>query len=68
MAQEQRGFLSSRWMTYKQAASIGGQVKKGEKGTMIIFFKPWEKGTGENDANGQEDYRKNSDVAVFYGF
>ena len=54
MAQEQRGFLSSRWMTYKQAAGIGGQVKKGEKGTMIIFFKPWEKSTGENDADGQE--------------
>ena len=58
IAQEQRGFTSSRWMTYKQSAAVGGQVRKGEKGSMIIFFKPWEKGTGEKDANGQEIIEK----------
>ena len=54
MEQEQHGFSSSRWMTYQQAAAMSGQVRKGEKGSMIIFFKPWEKGTGENDADGHE--------------
>ena len=29
------------WMTYKQATDIGAQVRKGEKGSMIVFFKPW---------------------------
>lgn len=29
------------WMTYKQAQQIGAQVRKGEKGSMIVFFKPW---------------------------
>lgn len=29
----------SRWMTYKQAASLGAQVRKGEKGTVIEYVK-----------------------------
>lgn len=29
----------NRWMTYKQAKSIGAQVKKGEKGTPIQYWK-----------------------------
>ena len=28
-----------RWMTYHQAQSIGAQVRKGEKGTPIIYWK-----------------------------
>jgi antirestriction protein ArdC/phage/plasmid primase-like uncharacterized protein len=28
-----------RWMTYKQAASVGAQVRKGEKGTPIQYWK-----------------------------
>jgi len=33
---------STEWFTYKQAAALGGQVRKGEKGTKICFFKPFE--------------------------
>lgn len=33
------GYSHARWMTYKQAQSMGGQVRKGEKGTQIVFFK-----------------------------
>jgi len=29
----------NRWMTYKQATSIGAQVRKGEKGTPIQYWK-----------------------------
>lgn len=32
-----RGFASQRYLTYKQAQEAGGNVKKGEKGTMIIY-------------------------------
>lgn len=28
------------WMTYKQAQEVGAQVRKGEKGQMVVFFKP----------------------------
>jgi antirestriction protein ArdC len=36
----QKGYEDPRWMTYKQAADQGWQVRKGEKGTQIEF---WEK-------------------------
>jgi antirestriction protein ArdC len=32
-------FTSPWWMSYKQAASKGGQVRKGEKSTPVIFWK-----------------------------
>src|SRR3990167_5867957 len=32
-------FKSCEWLTYKQAQSLGGQVKKGEKGTEVVFWK-----------------------------
>lgn len=34
----QRGFGDPRWMTYRQAAALGWQVRKGEKGTHIEFW------------------------------
>jgi len=30
---------SNKWATYKQWAAAGGQVRKGEKGTPIVFYK-----------------------------
>lgn len=32
------GYGSSRWLTFKQAKACGGSVKRGEKGTGIVFF------------------------------
>lgn len=32
-------FTSSAWLTYKQALELGGNVRKGEKGTQIVFWK-----------------------------
>jgi len=34
---------SSQWATYKQWQDKGGQVRKGEKSTIAVFFKPLEK-------------------------
>ncbi len=34
------GYSDCRWGTYKQITNKGGQVRKGEKGTKIIFWKP----------------------------
>jgi antirestriction protein ArdC len=45
-----RPFTSNRWMTYKQAQGIGATVRKGEKGTQIVFASPRkyeDKATGE---------------------
>ena len=33
------GRSDQRWLTYKQAAAVGGQVNKGEKGTPIQYWK-----------------------------
>ena len=42
-----RGFSSQSWLTFRQAQSAGGQVRKGEKGTTIFYaarFTPNEAG------------------------
>lgn len=39
-AQAERGFTSQRWLTFAQAVAVGGKVKKGEKGTQIVFASP----------------------------
>ena len=43
----ERGYGSNLWMTYKQATSIGAQVRKGQTGTMCVYFDMLKrKGTG----------------------
>lgn len=37
-----KGFESSYWLTFKQALERGGNVKKGEKSTMVVFWKQYE--------------------------
>ncbi|MBM4321013.1 MAG: DUF1738 domain-containing protein [Deltaproteobacteria bacterium] len=32
------GYADPRWYTYRQAASLGGQVRRGEKGTTVIYW------------------------------
>ncbi|WP_194760891.1 ArdC family protein [Klebsiella variicola] len=46
-----QGFSDSRWMTYKQAQAAGGQARKGEHGTIVIFYTTLEK---ESDAGEVE--------------
>ena len=36
------GYSDTRWLTYKQAEGIGAQVKKGEHGTLIEYWKFYE--------------------------
>lgn len=45
-----KGYSDPRWLTFKQAKDMGGSVRKGEKATKIIFWKPikkTDKATGE---------------------
>jgi antirestriction protein ArdC len=35
---ETKGYNTPKWLTYKQAAEAGGQVRKGEKGSPITFL------------------------------
>lgn len=34
------GFSSPDWMTYRQALTLGGQVRAGEQGMPVVLFKP----------------------------
>lgn len=33
----EQGRPSQRWLTYRQALTFGGNVRKGEKGTMVVY-------------------------------
>lgn len=43
MAADAAGHSSPYWLTYRQAQLQGGQVRKGERGTVAIFYKSWRK-------------------------
>jgi len=34
-----RGFTSPTWMTFKQSIELGGAVRKGETGSMVVFVR-----------------------------
>lgn len=36
------GYESAYWLTYRQAKERGGQVRKGERATPVVFWKPLE--------------------------
>lgn len=39
LTREANGYKSNYWLTYNQAKKLGGQVKKGSKGTPVIYWK-----------------------------
>lgn len=49
--QQDKGFASNHWATFKQWKQRGMQVRKGEKGSAIIFYKTL---TREEEAEGGE--------------
>ena len=46
------GYPFGLWASYKQWKALGGQVRRGEKGTQIVFYKPISRTRTED--NGQE--------------
>ena len=49
---ESQGYTDARWMTYRQAQAADAQVRKGEKGTAIQFWK-WQGLEPVRDADGK---------------
>jgi len=35
----EQGYASPYWATYRQIAALGGQVRKGERSTLVVFWK-----------------------------
>ncbi|HEY5236966.1 MAG TPA: zincin-like metallopeptidase domain-containing protein [Rhizomicrobium sp.] len=56
-----RGFGANRWLTFRQALSLGGNVRKGERGTTACYadsFIP-RGGEAEKKSRGSSDFRPN---------
>lgn len=47
-----RGFVSTTWMTFKQSLELGGHIRKGESGTMVVYANKVTK--METDDNGDD--------------
>lgn len=48
----EHGYASNVWLTYKQAASLGGQVRKGEKAVLCAHF---ERRASRQEASSESD-------------
>ena len=59
-----RAYGDHRWGTYKQIKEAGGQVRKGERGTTVLVYKPPKRADGTEATPGEraEDTRKNPDA------
>lgn len=53
---EIQGFNTPLWLTYKQAAELGGNVKKGEKSTPVVYYSSFKK--TDKDDSGEETERE----------
>jgi len=54
IAAAKKGYQDPRWFTYRQAQTLGAQVRRGEKSTLVIFwkqldFKKMDEETGEDE-------------------
>ena len=49
------GFARSIWMTFRQALSLGGAVRKGEKGAPVVYAAPI---AAADDRDGQSEARR----------
>lgn len=55
IAAVEKGYEANRWLTYKQATSVGGHVRAGETATLAVVFKPWDKQVEDTDGKPQLD-------------
>jgi len=62
------GYSTPYWMTYKQAIDLGGHVRKGEKATPVIFWKPatYKSLVGEDGDGGEIEVKKSYLVVRLY--
>ncbi len=49
-----RAWNDHRWGTYKQIKEAGGQVRKGERGTTVLVYKPAVRADGKEATPGEE--------------
>ena len=60
----EQGFSAPLWLTYKQAQELGGQVRKGEKGSLVVYANTISR-TETDEATGEEHER---DIPFMKGY
>lgn len=58
MMAEAAGYASPFWMTYRQCQTLGGQVRKGQKSTIAIFYRSYEKQCDVQDGEDGTELRR----------
>ena len=53
-----QGFASPYWLSFKQCAGLGGQVRKGEKATLVIYWKILERKEAGRAGDGASVIKK----------
>lgn len=53
-----KGYSQPYWVTYKQAEAMGGQVRKGEKSSLVVFWKMLNLKLDEKDSDGNDVIKK----------
>lgn len=62
----ENGYRSPFWITYKQAQQRGGNVKKGESGTLVVFWKTLR--VTDEDENGHKVAKSVPMLRYYYVF
>jgi antirestriction protein ArdC len=61
----EKGYASAYWMTYREAAELGGQVRRGERSTLVVKFglldRPGEDSAGESEGSRGKDSQEGAD-------
>jgi antirestriction protein ArdC len=60
----ERGYAAPIWMTFKQALELGGCVRKGEKGSQVVYASTFSR-TETNGESGEESER---DIPFLKGY
>ncbi|WP_457813776.1 zincin-like metallopeptidase domain-containing protein (plasmid) [Sinorhizobium meliloti] len=58
LASELAGYEENTWMTYRQAQDLGGQVRKGEKGSLVVKYGTFTPKEREDDDERATPYLK----------
>lgn len=61
-----QGYSSPYWVSFKQAKQAGGNVRKGEKSTTVVFWKIIDKKWTEQDENGEDVQKKGKSFFLRY--
>jgi antirestriction protein ArdC len=63
-AATEKGYSAPIWLTFKQAQALGGMVRKGEQGSLVVFASTYTR-TEASDVTGEESER---DVPFLKGY